>query len=394
MVVVVGAVVLTTLRFDHTSTASLPTSLDGWSRVALDMPPDSRIESIVAGPHGLLAIARRDGDGPASLVVSADGRDWTTVPNDRAPGGWDTRKTNRIAATGTDEGFLMLLGDEAWTAKTGDGDWQRISSETGLWPNVMAVARGGPGYVAVGENDHAWYSNDGSDWTPAKLPPPPVDLVDRTDYPHVTVLLSGIAVAGDHLLASGWAGADNGKEIIGHDIVLTSKDGRTWTAAPAGGSDGQSIAGGPGGFVAIDLDPDIDGWRVQSSADGETWRRTQSDAFRRSLPHARPSDDAGGDRNPFHGISVADVAAVEDGYVAVGFEQACPGGQCWTTEAVIWTSADGQTWSRLPSDERFRSVGQWDSSGTEARWVVAMGSRIVIAGTYEDVPTIWISDGR
>ena len=145
--------------------------------------------------------------------------------------------------------------------------------------------------------------------------------------------------------------------------------------------------------MAIDLDPDIDGLGQSSSADGETGRRTKATCSDGACRHARPSDDVG-DWNPSTGISVADVAAVEDGHVAVGSSRPARAGSAGRPKPVIWTSADGQTWSRLPSDERFRSVGQWDSSGTEARWVVAMGSRIVIAGTYEDVPTIWISDGR
>lgn len=372
IVVVVGAVVLSSLRQSTISPAApLPTTPDAWSRVVIESAPrtpssgpgtwpgSSGITRMVAGPRALVATTVSDFRRVAPLYVSADGYNWSVA--DHSP--------DRLVVVGTDRGFLML-DDGVWTSEDGH-DWERIVNSSDdpdlAGATVIDVAAGGPGFVAVGSDNKAWYSTDGSDWVLADVPRPPAELV-RPDYPNLNVELHRIAVAGDVLVANGWAVADNGVDSIEQVVLLASSDGRTWSRVLPQVTGAVWVAGGPNGFVAIRASDGPTTQRVWISADGQEWQAVAGDPF-----------------NAY----VSGVAAAESGYVAVGVDQ-CADGDCPPTH-VIWTSADGRSWSRVPTGDLFTSGDLEDDLSAVTGSVVAWGSRFVIGGEYDGRPAFWIS---
>jgi hypothetical protein len=149
--------------------------------------------------------------------------------------------------------------------------------------------------------------------------------------------------------------------------LWASHDGRSWTDVVDPTMDSvTAVAGGPGGFVAAgEASGRAAAW---FSADGLTWGKVDLlDA--RSAKHVEPKWVAGSDA----------------GYVLVGADPSCFGEPCSpSAEAVIWTSPDGRSWSRLPSDERFSRAG--------TTHVIAFASHFIVAGGHDGKPTIWISD--
>jgi hypothetical protein len=328
----------------------LPTTPDAWSRVLIETAPDrGYVIALAASPRGLLAIV---GDDQAvRLVASADGRNWTLVPAGQHPPLHGLfRGSVGMAVVGTDRGFLMVGEEGVWTSEDGY-TWQRLASAAEVpdlaQGTVLAAAVGGPGFVAVGLDGKAWYATDGSDWTLAEVPPTPIDY------------LQSLAVVGDQMVAVGSGG------------VWASGNGRSWTDVTGPKMGWGAVAGGPGGFVAVNT------VFVGASADGRDWEEVA--VFNSRWP-TRLNDEG----MPVE-LGVESVAATTAGYVAVGTDGACvfDSDPCPSLEAVIWASPDGRSWSRLPSAERFDGAG--------ARTIVAWGSRFVVGGTYDDRPAVWIS---
>ena len=91
---------------------------------------------------------------------------------------------------------------------------------------------------------------------------------------------------------------------------------------------------------------------------------------------------------------VSSVAAASSGYVAVGGDGKCAEEPCPDAVATIWTSPDGRSWSRLPSDDRFEVADAQrpaNHSGAWATSAVAWDSQFVVAGAYDGSPVVWIS---
>jgi len=368
----------------------LPTTPDAWSRVLIETPQGpGAVSSLAAGPRGLLAVVERTGtpDYQAQLVASADGRNWTLVPADQHP------PLVGAAVIGTDQGFLMV-GREVWTSEDGY-NWQRLASSAEdpdlLEGRMLAAVAAGPGLVGVG-GDKAWYSVDGSDWSLAEVPPPPAEIFQREGYPAPTVDMQGVAVAGDKLVAWGGAVATNAADWpMFAPVLWASSNGLSWTNVldPQIGSL-FAVAGGPGGFVALaETQGSRDGFWF--SPDGQAWERVDVFDSRWSEVDFNLVNDEGMDVK----LMMKSVAATSAGYVAVGGDGLCLLGPCLSAEALIWTSADGRSWSRLPSDDLFKVTEPRDPAYTSGAWaseVVAWGSRFVVGGVYDGRPAIWISD--
>lgn len=378
----------------------LPTTPDAWTRVLIETPQGiGGVASLAASPHGLLAVIQggdrpEGGDGPTRLVASTDGMKWTLVPEGQHPSLGDTNGFGLPSVVGTDQGFLLLQSDEVWTSENGL-DWRRLAStatdpELGGGPD--AAIAGGPGLVGVG-GDRAWYSVDGSDWSLAQVPPPPAQFFEREGYPAPTVEMQGVTAARDKLVAWGSANATKdgpGDWTLVAPVLWASRDGLSW--ANVAGPEGVSgVVAGPGGFVAAgEADSKAAVWL---STDGEVWERIASDAFA-----SRWSEDPNGNLINDEGMPVKQLmlsaAATSAGYVVVGGDGLCLLGSCLSAEAVIWTSVDGHSWSRLPSDDRFRVTARGDTSGAWAIDSVAWESRFVVGGTYDGKPAIWISESE
>jgi hypothetical protein len=359
--------------------AALPTSAADWSRVVINAGAQGDVDSVAAGPRGLLAAV---GEGEESrLYFSADGQTWTRVPADQVP----PNGANGAALVATDQGFLLIGTD---VLASDDGlTWRRIAdpiSDSDLAAGTpIAATAGGPGYVAVGADNKAWYSIDGTDWTMAEVPPPlgePSRLarpLDRTSEQGVVEML-GVAVSGRDLVAwgtSNWVHDDQTSTFL--PVLWASSDGLTWTSVPAPQPTRYAtVAGGPNGFLLLDTEYGA----VWLSADGRSWEHVAGDTLGSSRWPAQQNDDG-------HRVEMimGSTAAGPAGYIAVGTDGSCLL-SCSSAETVIWTSADGRQWSRLPNDELFRAP-----TGAGAHAVAAWGSDFIVGGHHGGHPAIWIS---
>lgn len=377
--VAVLAIALATLRLATapdrlTPAAPLPTTPDAWSRVAIDAWPNAgRISSLAASTSGLLAVVGVN-DRPSELFVSIDGHSWTQVPTDTHPpvdangAGW--------ALVGTDRGFLLSVGSGVWSSADGF-EWQRLASPAEnpdlRHGEMLAIAAGGPGYVAVGNGNSAWYSTDGSNWSLANVPPAPTEFFTSRGYGAPEVAMHQIVVRGDTLVAFGTASYHTEDRGLTSPVIWVSTDGRTWTDVPEALEDGEegAVAVGPGGFVGAGND---DGQIVfRTSADGRTWEQ---------VADLGPWRSEAADGTPRE-LTVESITASDAGYVAAGAFGAPCLFTCGPSDVVIWTSSDGRSWTRVPSDDQFARAAASD--------VVAWGDRFVVGGAQDGQPVIWIS---
>jgi hypothetical protein len=232
--------------------------------------------------------------------------------------------------------------------------------------------------------DKAWYSVDGSDWSLATVPALPREILARPD-PQRHVAMMGVAAAGNDLVAWGIAEVPmaESREQLLVPLLWASRDGRTWTdVANPLMSSVNAVAGGPDGFVAVgEANGEPAGWY---SADGRAWQRIDG-AFESRWPEGpdglRINNDPGDIPIDW---TLSFAVAGNAGYLVVGADGSCvSAGFCASDEAVIWTSADGRSWSRLPSDDRFS-----DGYATVA---TAWRSGFVVGGAQSGAPAIWIS---
>ncbi|MEE8407790.1 MAG: hypothetical protein V3S32_11660 [Acidimicrobiia bacterium] len=151
----------------------------------------------------------------------------------------------------------------------------------------------------------------------------------------------GVTAGGPGLVAVGATGGWFGD---GDAAVWTSVDGITWTRVAHdenvfGGANSQTmwdVTVGDFGLVAVGHDghgilddvPDVDA-AIWTSVDGDSWSR---------VPH---------DEEVFGGAWITSVTVGGPGLVAVGGTD----GYFTDGDAVVWTSTDGITWSRVPHDE-------------------------------------------
>jgi hypothetical protein len=284
-----------------------------------------RLWSVVAGGPGLVAVGEDGpvGDADAAVWTSVDGSTWSRVAHDEAVFG---------------------------------GDGSQV---------MRSVVVGGPGLVAVG------YGQSGDDfdaavWTSA-------DSATWSRVPHDEDIFGG---NGNQFMFDVVAGGPGfvavGADVSGGDAdtaIWTSADGLTWSRVPHdeevfGGEDVQRVwsvtVGGPG-LVAVGVagpSPDVDG-AVWTSVDGETWTR---------VPH---------DEAVFGGDGVQWMWSVVEGgpgLVAVGYDESGADGD---KEAAVWTSTDGEAWTRVPQDAAvFGGAGEqrmWGVAATDAG-LVAVGA--------------------
>jgi hypothetical protein len=217
---------------------------------------------------------------------------------------------------------------------------------------LIDVTAGGPGLVAVGEDGSSgdaaaavWTSPDGITWSPVPY--------DEAVFGGAGIQsMLSVTGGGPGLVAVGSDGAGGDRDAA----VWTSPDGITWSRVPDddavfGGERTEVMfdvtAGGPG-LVAVGAAAtgDESEAAVWTSPDGITWSRV-------------PDDDAVLTGEGLQGMS--GVTPGGPGLVAVGATES-PG----ESDAAVWTSPDGITWSRVPNDDAiFGDDGvQWMMSVT------------------------------
>jgi hypothetical protein len=246
---------------------------------------------------------------------------------------------------------------------------------------VRFVIGGGPGLVAVGSSSGSaavWSSVDGAIWSRV------VDVDDASGAGYDR-WMSAVAVGGPGLVAVGGersTGVHPSGDSIDDDrdddaAVWISVDGSVWTRVPHGEEVFGSarlwtvIAGGPG-LVAVGDDLQRDSVGVWVSKDGLNWLRV-------------PVDES-----VFAGATVESVVAGGPGLVAVGHTGTYeyyvddPGED---SDAVVWVSPDGTSWSRVAHDESvFGGVGPVAMYG-----VTVGGPGLVAVGGGGQGAVVWSS---
>ena len=366
-----------------------------WARVPHDAAVfgdssyDQGMHGLVIGGPGLVAVGSDESPGDygyrdqdAAVWTSADGLAWARVPHDEAVfGGSCPQNTYGLNCSQAMYGVvaggpgLVAVGYEAdspgmeenaavWTSVDGL-NWRRVPRDEAVFggpdnQGMENVTAGGPGLVAVGY-DESGGDRDAAVWTS-------VDGLTWRRVPHDEAIFGGagwqamesVAAGGPGLVAVGYDASDRGA------AVWTSTDGVAWTPVPYddavfGSSRMESVAAAGPGLVAVGSDSsggDPDG-AVWTSADGLSWIRV-------------PPDEAvfgGPGWEEMYGVAAAGL-----GVIAVGHERS---GDDWN--AVVWTSADGLTWTRARSDGG--DFGGWYDQGMYA---VAAGGPGVVAVGYAD----------
>jgi len=240
--------------------------------------------------------------------------------------------------------------------------------------------------VVPDQNDRKLETETGAsattpDAVPSPTPPPqegagpPAAFVESLGYRWSRVAnesvkfnsrIRGVTVGGPGLVAVGHSGE-------GTAAVWTSVDGVTWSRVPhdeavfgdageidagAGGIGMESVTVGGPGFVAVGgpdwWDTGDQNAVVWTSVDGVTWSRVPDDeaVFGGTGPQRMMSVTAGG-----------------PGLVAVGYDEFFQ-----DSEAVVWTSVDGVTWSRVPHDEAVFGGGYMTSVTAGGPGLVAVGT--------------------
>jgi len=269
-------------------------SIDGssWHRQTL---PGSETYpfQIAAGPSGVVSVGRI-GEAWASWF-SPDGLTWTV----RAAAfprtvGDDEVSVNAVIAT--DDGWLAVGAAEppcntdcgldpvrglVWTSRDGLR-WTRVADQASLADaGMQAVARGGPGYVAVGLAGHrgaAWTSGDGHSWV--RVPDAPAFHGLPSADPSAWTELTDIAEGHGILVAIGHDGPGGAHGPAGR--AWWSADGATWAEADGEGfaavSDGsvllRDVVATPEGFLTVAGSRDTCASGIWSSADGALWQCT------------------------------------------------------------------------------------------------------------------------
>lgn len=256
--------------------------------------------------------------------------------------------------------------------------WSRIPHDPDVFGDarMLGVVVGGPGLVAVGSapsNPDApgvdgvaavWTSTDGIVWSRV----PHDEAIFGGDGDQV---MSSVLASGPGLLAVGEV-MDEGRD--GRAALWTSVDGLTWSRVSqdeALYSGGNEVAGGPG-FVAIGEFESAAG--VWTSTDGIAWL---------GVPHDEAVFESRlGDGNGVTGLTVGGP-----GFVAVGSDGLNSDEPTGRARAVVWTSIDGLTWSRLPHDEAVFG-GEGDQGMFD---VTAGGPGLVAVGENDHGAPVWTS---
>ena len=313
-----------------------------------------------------------------------------------------------LTAAGATVAVGAADGHPAIWRQAGNGTWT-LESSAGLATltgsaGLTSIAHGPSGWIAVGATASGtttvpvvFASADGVHWQPVTA-------------------LAGQAGTGTEFLGAAASGA--GYVVVGRQmaggrtfaVIWYSADLRSWAEEGNGGLDGRlqasavnAIVATPGGFVAVGSHGASQA--IWASADGRQWQlgmvpapADASSATLRSVVASGTRVVAGGYaatragdipvivstggggqwgqvvlQSPDGLGLVTALTATPDGFTAAGLV-----GRGSSQHAVIWTSADGMTWSR-PTQ----------TAGTEITALTVVGKTVV--GTTEQGPTTTVT---
>jgi hypothetical protein len=251
----------------------------------------------------------------------------------------------------------------AWWS--GDGKRWELAQEFAPDERILALAAGGPGYVAGGfdsEGATVWTSVDGRTWKPVNDP-----SLGRGAIHELVPTMNGIVAFGEY----------QDTETAG---IWTSADGREWLAAT--NETGRSVARGlqavgsyDGRAVALVDQGDPDGLAVWETTGRAEWTRTGTLPQATSVTRvaggpvgwvavgdnlAWVSPDGRAWSRAVRGPDVAsDLIADASGYVAVGWVGSLPDETCGDQRPFAghtWTSSDGRAWEQMPVGKEFKAA--------------------------------------
>ena len=287
---------------------------------------------------------------------------------------------------------VLVTGGGGESEGFGD-DWSRVVHDEAAFGGAsevfaMGLAAGASGLVAVGTDGRAdpsfpetnaavWTSPDGVSWT--RVP-------DRALLGPGGQGINGVAFGETGFVAAGWhTTGDQSALTFNEDAaVWASPDGESWERV----ADPEGVFGGPPNEVQFGVDPQLvpTGQSMNDvvnggpgfvavgddEVDGRAAVWTSPDG--QSWSRVPADAQAFGSRRPEDGgVSLLGVAAAEDGrLVAVGGD--------WGQSDVgaVLLSADGVSWTRAPHDE---AVFGGESSSTRIDDVVAGGPGFVAVGS-------------
>jgi hypothetical protein len=365
----------TTLPATTTTTTPMPDG--GWRRVFAD--PSTSLWGVTSGGPGLVAFGMgATAEMNAAVLTSIDGTTWEPVPADQAALTFGMVLFERIIDTGE---RIIAVGEGCdqpdLECTVRPGAW--ISDDGVLWERVTLPGDGGAtkdaittpdGIFAVGTECTAtgescrpavWTSPAGVEWSqtwsgePHSYGGAGMPAIGSMSYS----LMQATTIGPDASLVSVGVRCEDATGCAA--AAWTSPDGTVWQRAahdPAAFSEGTimlNVVSGESGLIAVGLDGE--NGAVWTSSDGQTWNRVP---------------DADG---TFAGLTIADIAVGENGFIAVGPDSATAA----PTGGVVWTSPDGQTWDV--------------AAELDARYLLAVseyGQGFVIAGMTADGGVIWL----
>jgi hypothetical protein len=243
------------------------TSIDGlrWSRVPQDEVIFGGVifgrggpNDVISGAMGLVAVG--EVESAAAVWTSADGSIWSRVPHDEAVFGLRLGDGNGMTGVTMGGPGLVAVGSDGLNSDAPTGQaravvwtsidglvWSRVSHDEAVFggegdQGMFDVTVGGPGLVAVGENDHGapvWTSTDGIVWS--QVPD------DESVFSGPDVRIFDVISEGNGLVAVG--------ESSQGGAVWVSRDGITWVIQHSlSRSEPKSVTVGGPGLVAVGTD--------------------------------------------------------------------------------------------------------------------------------------------
>ncbi len=313
---------------------------------------EQRMTDVAAGEGVAVAVGldRAGGDSDAAVWYSLDGTTWNRVPHDEAVFGGDGhQQMNAVVAV---ESGFVAVGSE--------GTERDPLGLSGVYA-----------YLASFETHAAvWRSDDGIRWER-------VPHVDAFSEALTGLVMNDVTFDGSGLV------------VVGGAFHRTAPFA-TWRW-------GASEPGEPAPPHDVDIDVDAAVWR---SNDGIAWRRV-----------AVGDEAMGGDTVPQRMNAVVAggpgfVAVGQEGFDFLGVDEWTPGdapGDVLThvTEnvAAVWTSPDGETWTRVESQPSLEHPGGAVTGWSRMFDVTAQGSSLVAVGRdFWDPPggmpegaAVWLS---
>ncbi len=329
---------------------------------------------------------------------------------------------------GSDAGFVAVgyetetdttlpAAAAAWWSEDG-WNWERIADDTFDDPARMdAVVATDDGFVAVGsagrtgDDAAVWRSDDGRDW----------ERVEGNDDAFAGGDMSDVTGSGDGLVAVGRVRVGGEDETELEPGIWRSSDGDEWERVEDSDLPGMAadvslngVTVSDDGFVGGGVrSGEAEVWR---SDDGTTWERVESDAFEDGITVGELAASADGyvatgsagklgedateaiwfspdgeewepvdvDLNP--DLSVSGLDANSDGrFVAAGplFSDPLAENQDATDTSEVWASADGRSWDLLPFEDEVEAQGSILGVGVFANGYIAVG-------TEEGSAQVWV----